>query len=144
MIRPYESPIIDVVTRVHVPFIRVFALYVIMHGHYSPGGGFQGGVILAASVILTRLALGREESYRRFSPRTGLVLAASGVLVFVTMALLPVLAGGDLLDYGRIPVPGLDEAYRRYWAILVVEAGIGVAVWGALVAIFDKLTGSEL
>lgn len=144
MIERYDSPIIDVVTRIHVPIIRVFGFYVVAHGHYSPGGGFQGGVILAVSVILTRLALGREESYRRFAPRTGLWLAAAGVLVFLAMALLPLLFGGALLDYGRIPVPGLEEPLRRYWSILIVEAGIGVAVWGALVAIFDKLTGSEL
>ena len=144
MIHRYDSPIIDVVTRVHVPLIRLFGLYVIMHGHYSPGGGFQGGVILAVSVILTRLALGPEESYRRFHPRTGLVLGCVGVAIFAAMAVLPVLGGGALLDYGAIPIPGLEEAYRRYWAILVVETGIGIAVWGALVAIFDKLTGSDL
>jgi len=144
MIRLYDSPIVEVVTRFNVPLIRLFGLYVIVHGHYSPGGGFQGGVILAVGVILTRLALGPAESYRHFAPRTGLVLAAVGVSVFVLMALVPVLAGGRLLDYGELPLPWLSEPYRRYWGILIVEAGIGVAVWGALVAIFDKLTGSRL
>ena len=39
-------------TRFVVPFMQIFGLYVIAHGHYSPGGGFQGGVILGASIIL--------------------------------------------------------------------------------------------
>lgn len=144
MIRRYDSVIIDVITRINVPLIRIFGLYVIFHGHYSPGGGFQGGVILAASVILLRLALGREESYARFAPRTALVLAALGVTVFGLTGLLPVLLGGQFLDYGRLPIPGTEEPLRRYWGILVVEVGIGMGVWGALVAIFDKLTGSRL
>jgi len=144
MIQRYESPIVDVITRINVPLIRIFGLYVIFHGHYSPGGGFQGGVILAVSVILLRLALGREESYRRFPPQAGLLLAGAGVAVFGLMGLVPLLLGGSFLDYGYLPLPGVDEATRRYWAILVVEVGIGFGVWGALVAIFDKLTGSRL
>ncbi|MCK4691085.1 MAG: MnhB domain-containing protein [Desulfuromonadales bacterium] len=41
-----ESLIIQTAVRILVPFIQLFGLYVIVHGHYSPGGGFQGGVIL--------------------------------------------------------------------------------------------------
>lgn len=144
MTRRYESLIIDVITRINVPLMRLFGLYVIVHGHYSPGGGFQGGVILATSVILERIALGPEESRRRFAPRTGLVLASVGVLIFGVTGLVPLLLGAPFLDYGALPFPGVEEPARRYWAILIVESGIGIAVWGALVAIFDKLTGSEL
>lgn len=144
MIRPYESPILDLITRVTVPLMQVFGLYVILHGHYSPGGGFQGGVILAVSVILQRLTFGAEESYARFSPRTGPALAAAGLLVFLGAGFAPYLLGGAFLDYAAIPAPGLEAASRRYWAILVVELGIGLGVWGALVAIFDKLTGSRI
>ena len=144
MTRRYESVIIDVITRINVPLIRLFGLYVIVHGHYSPGGGFQGGVILATSVILERIALGPEESCRRFAPRTGLVLASVGVLIFGLTGLVPLLLGSPFLDYGALPIPGMEEPARRYWGILIAEAGIGIAVWGALVAIFDKLTGSEL
>ena len=49
---PTDSLIIRQASRIMVPFMQIFALYVIAHGHYSPGGGFQGGVILGASVIL--------------------------------------------------------------------------------------------
>lgn len=144
MIRRYDSLILDLITRITVPLMQLFGFYVILHGHYSPGGGFQGGVILAVSVILQRLTLGAEEAYARFSPQLGLGLAAAGLLVFLGMGVLPYLLTGAFLDYGAIPVPGLEAAYRRYWAILLVELGIGFGVWGALVAIFDKLTGSRL
>lgn len=144
MIRPYDSVILDVVTRVSFPLVLLLGLYIVVHGHYSPGGGFQGGVILATGVILLRLALGREESYRRFPPRTALVLASAGVCAFALVGLLPIATGGRFLDYAHLPIPGLEAPYRRYWGILVVEGAIGVGVWGALVAIFDKLTGAEL
>lgn len=144
MIRSYDSAIIDVITRINVPLIRIFGLYVIFHGHYSPGGGFQGGVVLAVSVILMRLALGQEESYRRFPPRAGLVLASVGVITFSLAGVIPYLLGADFLDYGHLPLAGLEEPTRRYWAILAVEVGIGFGVWGALVAIFDTLTGERL
>lgn len=143
MIRRYDSVILDVITRIGVPLMLTFGFYIIMHGHYSPGGGFQGGVILAVSVILHRLTLGSEASYRRFPPRLGLVLAVSGVTAFALTGLLPVLLGGAFLDYAHLPIPGMDAPYRRYWGILVVEVAIGVGVWGALVAIFDRLTGKD-
>lgn len=143
MIRGYDSVILDLITRVNVPLMQLFGLYVVLHGHYSPGGGFQGGVILAVSVILQRITLGAEESYGRFPPRAGLVLAAAGVLVFLAMGFLPYLLGGAYLDYGALPLPGMEGPERRYWGILLVELGIGLGVWGALVAIFDELTGTR-
>ena len=48
---PYDLAV-KTTCRMIVPFSMIFALYVIAHGHHSPGGGFQGGVILGASVIL--------------------------------------------------------------------------------------------
>lgn len=48
MSRIQESVVIRTVVRIMVPFIEIFALYVIMHGASGPGGGFQGGVIFGA------------------------------------------------------------------------------------------------
>lgn len=136
----YGSLIVEVVSRLSVPFIQLFALYVIVHGHYSPGGGFQGGVILAVSVILLRLVLGLEESHRRFAPRAAVVLAVTGVLGFLLIGAASLLTGGAFLDYGTLPLPGLEPATRRYGGILAVEIAIGIGVWGALVTVFDQLT----
>ena len=58
MIAEQQSIIVKTLCRLLVPFIQMFGLYVIMHGHSSPGGGFQGGVILASSFILLALADG--------------------------------------------------------------------------------------
>ncbi len=141
MNEPYESLFVDVVTKAMVPMIQVFAFYVITHGHYSPGGGFQGGVMLAASTILLRLAMGRDESFRRFPADWGILLAAGGTLLFFLMGFLSLAFGGNFLDYGVLPLLGGDEVTRRYWGILLAEVFIGFLVWGALVAIYDALSG---
>lgn len=139
----YHNAIVDGVARLLVPFIQIFALYVISHGHYGPGGGFQGGVILAASMMLLRLALGEEEEHRRFSPSTAATLASVGILVYAAAGVLPMAFGGAFLDYGHLPIPGLVGSELRSLGILIVETGVSMVVWGTLVIIFDYLIGSE-
>lgn len=139
MIQKYESIIIEVVCKALVPLIQLFGLYVIVFGHYGPGGGFQGGVILATSVILLRLCLGRERSYQKFPPVLATVLGVSGLLIFVGAGLVPLLFGGSFLDYAYLPGPDLEAAELRSFGITVVEAGIGLTVMGACILIFDSL-----
>ena len=144
MISRYESPIVDLVVRGMVPFIQLFALYVIMHGHYSPGGGFQGGAILAASVLLMRLTLGGEDSRRRFSQAQATSQGAVGVLIYAGVGLVSLGTGGMYLDYGSLPFPGVETAMLRSYGILAVEVGVALAVSGILVSIFDDLIGKEM
>ena len=139
----YENSVVEGVARLMVPFIQIFGLYVITHGHYGPGGGFQGGVILAASLMLLRLTLGEEYEHQRFPPSLAVLLATSGLLLFVLAGLLPLAWGAPYLNYAYLPMPGLLEPEARYLGILVVEIGIGMAVWGTLVTLFDHLMGGE-
>ena len=143
MIERYENVIIQVACCVMIPFIQLFALYVIFHGHYGPGGGFQGGVLLAVSVILLRLYLGTEVSSKKFSTRLLAALAAIGMLVFMLAGLIPMATGGMFLDYAHLPIPGISGAALRYLGILIVEIGIGLAVFGTIVVIYDNLVGGK-
>lgn len=138
-----ENIVVEGVSSVLVPFIQIFALYVITHGHYGPGGGFQGGVILAASMMLLRLSLGEEYEHRRFSPTLARVVATVGILIYAVAGLLPLLWGGNFLDYAHLPIPGLSPIELRYHGILIVETGVGMVVWGTLVILFDHLIESE-
>lgn len=133
----YDSLFLDVVSRAVVPVLQIFAFYVITHGHYSPGGGFQGGVMLAASIILLRISIG-EESFVRFPREAAIVLAGVGALCFALLGFLPLVFGGAFLEYG-MAIPGLDAVDLRYWGIFFAELFIGFLVWGALVAIYDAL-----
>lgn len=140
MLDKYPSVVVVSVSRLMVPAIQIFALYVITHGHYSPGGGFQGGVLLAASTILLRITQGRQESSRVFPPKLALPLAAVGVLVYLLAGLVPVFRGGVYLDYSYLPPANVSSPELRYFGILIVEIGVALAVWGTLVAIFDQIS----
>ena len=63
MITQYENVIIKTICRLLIPFIQLYAIYVLMHGHYSPGGGFQGGVMMGASFILLVMAARPMSAY---------------------------------------------------------------------------------
>lgn len=141
MIRKDENPIVSLVSRMVAPFIMIFALYVIFHGHYSPGGGFQGGTMLAAAVLLIRLAAGREVSQLQFPKSWGTPMGSIGVLIYFSTGFVAMLFGGEFLNYHFLPL-GYDHhhlAMHRYWGTLMVEIGVGLAVMGILVAIYDDL-----
>jgi len=133
----YESLFLHVVSRAVIPLIQVFAFYVITHGHYSPGGGFQGGVMLAASIILLRIT-GGEDSFRRFSTKAAILLGALGALGFALLGVVPLIMGGNFLEYAAA-VPAMAPEDLRYWGIFWAEVFIGLLVWGSLVAIYDAL-----
>jgi multicomponent Na+:H+ antiporter subunit B len=139
----YQNPIVEGVASLIVPFIQIFGLYVIAHGHYGPGGGFQGGVILAASLLLLRLALGEDDEHRRLSPLAARAIALAGILIYATAGLLPMTAGGEFLNYASLPVRGVDGPELRSLGILIVEMGVGMVVWGTMITIFDYLLGDE-
>ncbi len=143
MTEPCKSIIVRVVCSAIVPFMQLFALYVITHGHYGPGGGFQGGVILGASIILQRLYLGKEVSHIKFSPKLAPMLGAIGMLIYILAGLVPMTTGGMFLDYGHLPIPGITGAPLRSLGILIVEMGIALAVFGTMVLLFDRLAGGK-
>jgi multicomponent Na+:H+ antiporter subunit B len=138
---PTNSLIVHVTSRAIAPFILLIGLYVFFHGHYSPGGGFQGGVLLAAAILLLRLSLGVELGQAIMPTRITLRLSAGGALVFAGTGLLTVLVGGNFLDYHFLPIPGLTPQNLRYFGILLVELGVTVTVMLTLVAIYDELLG---
>lgn len=140
MIRQSDSPIVSFVSRMVSPFIMLFALYVIFHGHYSPGGGFQGGTMLAAAVILVRLSAGSELAQLQFKKSWGTILGSVGVLIYFGTGLLAMLLGGNYLDYEALAkILPVSAVMARSWGILFVEIGVGIAVMGLLIALFDDL-----
>ncbi len=137
----YPSEVVRVVCTVLSPFIAVFGLYVIAHGHYGPGGGFAGGVIVAVGAILPRMTLAEDLAYRAIPSITGPLAGGIGMLLFILCGVAPMLAGGAFLDYEALAIAGMEAARARYLGILAVEIAVGLAVFGALVLIYDVLAG---
>ncbi len=131
-----EQPdlIIRTVCRGLAPFIQLFGLYVIMHGHSSPGGGFQGGVILASSFILLAIAEGGETLRRRFSLAALTGVMSAGVLLYAGIGVVCLVLGANYLDYGVLPF-----SEPRSVGMLVIEIGVGITVMAAMLSIFRDL-----
>lgn len=139
----FQSPIVLLGSRLLSPYIMVFGWYVIFHGHYSPGGGFQGGALLAASILLMRVAGGRKISRLQIHELLTTPLAVIGVIIYFGVGLTAMITGGYFLDYGQLPIPGMEPAWLRYTGILIIEVGIGLAVMAILVMIYDNMAKGE-
>lgn len=132
-----HSLIIEMSVRLLIPFTQLFGLYVIAHGHYSPGGGFQGGVILGASLIMMALAFDLKTTTRYLSEGANLVLANTGALIFVGIGTLTTGLGGMFLDYSALArIYPMAEADWRSLGILLVEVGVGLAVMTIMASLF--------
>lgn len=138
MRQPYDDRIVELSTRMVTPFIQIFALYVIFHGHYSPGGGFQGGAILAASFLLVRLGTGSETANLQFADRWGTPGGSIGTLLYLGVGLLVMLLGHEFLNYAGLPI-GSTPPEARNAGILIIEIGVALAVATTLTSIFDDL-----
>ena len=121
-----------------IPFIHVFGFYVITHGEISPGGGFQGGVILASAFILYGLVYGGD-AMRKILPRKVTdAVACLGVLLYAGVGIYCVLTGYKFLDYTAISPhnPGGGES----WGMTLVEYGVGMTVSSVMVTIYNEIT----
>jgi multicomponent Na+:H+ antiporter subunit B len=125
--------ILRVGTKLILPFIQLFALYVQFHGDYGPGGGFQAGVITAGAVILFAITFGLR-SAQRIAPREIVVrLVPLGVLIYAGTGVVGLLLGANFLDYS---VLSHDPVHGHEWGIFLVELGVLVTVSSTMIALF--------
>ena len=92
-------PIIRIVTKILIPYILLFAMYVQFHGDFGPGGGFQAGVIFASALILYGLVYGLPALHRVAPPRVVEKLIALGLLLYAGTGIACMVMGGNFLDY---------------------------------------------
>jgi multicomponent Na+:H+ antiporter subunit B len=127
--------IIKTTARILVPFIQLFGLYVIVHGPVSPGGGFQGGVIVGASLILLALSYDLASAEARARHAIRIAMDSAGSLLFAGIGLLSLLAGGVFMEYGIIPLP-MPPAQVRALMILLIGVAIGVHIMALVSSLF--------
>ena len=139
---PYDL-VVKTTTRLIVPFSQLFALYVIAHGHHSPGGGFQGGVILGASIILYAIATSMRAGLTRINEKQAVIFCGLGVLIYAGTGVLCMLLGANYLDYGALaPLFGSDAVAARSHGILMVEIGVGITVMAVMVHLYYSLASA--
>ncbi|RLM70980.1 cation:proton antiporter [Halorubrum sp. Atlit-8R] len=133
---PYtESQVIMPTVKIVAPFAFTYGLFVTFHGAGSPGGGFQGGAIVAAVVFMIAFAFGIEATRQWLANTVVVALAVGGALVFAGIGLVPVALGGAFLQYELLPIP--DPV--KYGMEGVEILGIGTIVAGVLMGLFFVL-----
>jgi len=142
MYRRFGSLVLDTSFRVLVPFTLVYGIYVLVHGEYSPGGGFQAGALLAVGVVLARLVQGREAAFN-IKGTTALILAGIGTFIYGVIGFSTILFGGKFLEYGKLPFKVHDPAELHALGMLGIEIGVTICVMATIVGILDALTRGE-
>ena len=130
--------ILRVLSKLLIPLIMLFALYVQFHGDYGPGGGFQAGVIFGAAIILYALMFGLEAAKRVFPPRVLEFLMAFGILLYGGVGVVAIFEGGNFLDYD---VLAHDPVHGQHLGILLVELGVGITVASVMATLFFLFAG---
>lgn len=90
----HKDNILRYVASILIPIIFVFGIYVVLNGHLSPGGGFSGGAILGAGLILFNLAFGDEVAHRFFKLKTFKTISAIALLGYAGVKCYSFLMGG--------------------------------------------------
>ena len=139
---PYDL-IVKTTCRLIVPFIQLFAFYVIAHGHYSPGGGFQGGVILGAAMLLLAVSFDLRSAKRRLGEKRAVLLGTLGVFLYAGTGIVCNLFGANYLDYSALaPLFGADSISARSHGILIVEIGVGIAVMAVMIMLYYNISSA--
>lgn len=136
------SLIVKTVTRLTVGLILLFGIYIVLHGHLSPGGGFAGGVIIALSFVHLMLAFGKDVALKKLSKNLASNLESIGALLFLSIALLGFFGGAffsniinkgapfQLFSAGTIPLSNLA---------ISLKVGVGLfAIFMALVILEES------
>jgi multicomponent Na+:H+ antiporter subunit B len=136
------SKIVRTITNLLTPFILIFGLYVIMHGHITPGGGFQGGAIFASGIALLIVAFNSAKIQEKLKEHHLAVIESSGALMFIGLAFAGIavtffynfLVGSPI--FGQIPPEGANPG--SIWSagvIPLMNIAVGLKVIAGLASI---------
>lgn len=132
--------------RLLVPFIFIFGFYIVVHGHLTPGGGFQGGAVIATGVALILVCYYYRECMERFIPvKSFKLIESAGLMLFICTALAGLVAASGFLFnwlnasgglFGHAVAYGINPGDLYTAGIIpVLNFAIGIEVFGALSAV---------
>lgn len=135
--RPGPGELLVTGSRLLVPLILLFGAYIFINGHLTPGGGFQGGAILASAMLLLLLT----QPVKHFSHRMITQLESISGLVFVSIGVFGIVLAGGFLDNRILPVGELGELFSA-GTIPIIYSFIGLKVGAEFSSMLLKLAES--
>ncbi|MBU0549225.1 MAG: hypothetical protein KKH80_00835 [Candidatus Omnitrophica bacterium] len=91
--------IVKTITRLTVGLILLYGIYIVLHGHLSPGGGFPGGVIIALSFIHIMLAFGKDMAFKKLNQARASFFENLGAIIFLSVAIIGFAGGYFFLNF---------------------------------------------
>jgi multicomponent Na+:H+ antiporter subunit B len=140
--RPQVAGLVRIAGALLVGPVIVLGIYIVAHGHLGPGGGFQGGVLLAGALLLV-YAAGQVVGLERVEPLSLVEVAdAAGALAYALVAVGGLVFAGTAL-YNFLPL-GTTGQMASSGTILVLSVAVGVEVTGAVALILTELLDQAL
>lgn len=137
--------IVKTVTRLTVGLILLYGIYIVLHGHLSPGGGFAGGLIIALSFIHLMLAFGRDVALKKVSESVASLFESIGALMFLCIGVIGFATGYffsnffankgtpfELFSAGTIPLCNIAISFK-----------VGAGLFAIFVALVLLKVGSK-
>jgi multicomponent Na+:H+ antiporter subunit B len=137
-LRPPVGELLTTGTRFLVPMILLLGVYVFVNGHLTPGGGFQGGAIIASAVLLMLLA----DPLRHFGHRLIAAIESLAGLFYVSIGIAGLLLAGGFLDNRILPLGNLGELFSA-GAIPVIYSLIGLKVGAEFASMLASLSETD-
>ncbi len=136
--------IIKSITRLVIPFIQVYGIFIILHGHVSPGGGFAGGALIGTSLVLYTIVFGIDASKRKFSHRVSEYAESGGILFYDFLGLIGLVLTGSFLTNIEAGFPlGNPGTILSGGMIPLLMVGIGIKVASTFITLFHILIEEE-
>jgi multicomponent Na+:H+ antiporter subunit B len=82
------SKIVKTISNITFPLITIYGLYIIAHGHLTPGGGFQGGAVVASGCAMILVAYGSIWVFGKIKEKNLSLLESTGAICFILLAIL--------------------------------------------------------
>lgn len=123
-----------------VPFILLYASSIIVMGHLTPGGGFQGGTVLATATILFCIVYGSSFEAARVHSSVKDTIESAGALLFTGIGLIGICAGTGFLANGAAGFPvGTSGSFLSAGAIPFLNVAVGMKVGAGLSTLFYSM-----
>lgn len=132
------SLIVKKVAQLITGFVFLYGIYIIVHGHLTPGGGFAGGAILAGAYILQILAFGRDPLHLKKKETGASISESIAIFLVLMMAVAGFFIGAKVFFNNYLPSGKIGELVSA-GAIPIYNILIGIEVAAALLTIFLAL-----
>ena len=130
--------VLEAAARLLFPTVLVFSVFLLVEGHYGPGGGFSGGLVAGLAFVLRHIAGGDDNLGSKFRIRPPVVVG-TGLTIAVLTGLAPVLWGGAVLESTKWTITFGDFGYLDIVTSLLLDVGVYLLIIGVVLDLLRSL-----